>query len=362
MQEKCPHCKQFFQIDKATKWLIDRAVQNNLKDIIINCTVCNKQVTLALRQPASGAADEKNKYIGPCKINSAAEVPHNDNKTLHPPEVNVVGWQQPNRYLVTVASAVNFLSGTIAQNESELLWEVHSSAVPSDQILLKQLSKKVIAQDSQMKAFSTILDIANEPATALHFRINAEGCLTALLNAGAIQKQWNGIKFAQLQEHILNNPWLPEVIKGFDEEYADFLKSVQRNPLYYLFFLPTGKMERDCREPRSLGANWQRLSQLFAPHFVDFAPYYTTEVGAGHVDVHLQTRADTQWLMPEFEKLFQEKYAAPTQLPLAYNFYLEGQYRFLDKGLLQNGKILIKEQANDHFFTTNQYTFNLLNE
>ncbi|MBO9618111.1 MAG: hypothetical protein J7539_03660 [Niabella sp.] len=250
MQEKCPHCNQIFQLDAATKWLVERAVQNKLKDINITCTACNKQVLLPLGQPPVGLPDKKEQFIRPA----------------------AVSWQGQKRYRVTVASAVNFLSGTIAQNESELLWELRCSPAAPDQLMLQQLSKKIIVQDSQMKAFNLILDIANEPAAALHFRVNREGGLATLLNADAIEKHWTGTKFDKLQEHLLTNPWLEEVIKGFDEEYRDFFKSVQRNPLYYLFFLPTGKMERSSAGARPLAVSWQRLSQLFAPHFIDLEP------------------------------------------------------------------------------------------
>lgn len=264
-------------------------------------------------------------------------------------------------YDIHIKTTVIFLGREISENETAMQWNVDFNTPQHGYLNKKETGRKSSGSFPEIKIVSTVLGALNEASDNLLFRLDSTGGIEAVVNNNEVQKRWKAIKEERLTTEALNIPELAAMFKVCDEEFADLHTSLQDNLLYTLFFIPTGKIAQSKDETFTYLSDNKVLSQFFQPAFIPYSLQYHATEEDGNIKLHLISNTDKEQLMPQFEKTFKEKYAEISQIPQDFDYTIEGYYQYSNEGLLQQGKIFVREQVNLNCFYTATYEFKLIN-
>ncbi|MGE8552531.1 MAG: LysM peptidoglycan-binding domain-containing protein [Chryseobacterium jejuense] len=269
--------------------------------------------------------------------------------------------QDSRLYDVHIKTSVIFLGREISENETTMQWHLDFNAPQHGYLNKKETGRKSGGSFPEIKIVSTVLGALNEASENLLFRLNSTGEIDAVVNNKEVQKRWKSLKEERLTAEAFNIPELTAMFKVCDEEFADLHTSLQNNILYTLFFIPTGKIALSKDETFAHLSDNKVLSQFFQPSFIPYSLQYHATEEDGNIKLHLISNIDKEQLMPRFEKPFKEKYAEISQIPQDFDYHIEGYYLYSKNGLLQQGRIFVREQVNLNCFYTATYEFKLIN-
>ncbi|MCS4304786.1 LysM domain-containing protein [Chryseobacterium sp. BIGb0232] len=269
--------------------------------------------------------------------------------------------QDSHSYDIHIKTNVVFLGKEISENETAMQWNLDFNTPKHGYVNKKETGRKSTGSFPEIKLVSTVLNALNEASDHLFFRLDPAGEIDAVMNNHEVQKRWKTIKAERLTNEAFNIPELKEMFKVCDEEFADLHTSLKNNLLYTLFFIPTGKMNLSGNETFADLSENKVLSQFFQPAFIPYSLQYHAAEEDGSIKVHLAGGTDKEGLSPQFENSFKEKYAEISQIPLDFDYNIEGYYLYSIEGLLQQGRIFVREQVNLNCFYTATYEFKIIN-
>lgn len=264
-------------------------------------------------------------------------------------------------YDIHIKTAVIFLGREISENETAMQWHLDFNTPQHGYLHKKETGRKSTGSFPEIKLVSTVLGAMNEASDHLFFRLNSVGEIESVVNNREVQKRWKTLKEERLTTEAFNIPELTAMFKICDEEFADLHSSLKNNLLYTLFFIPTGKISLSRNETLVHLSDHKVLSQFFQPEFIPYSLHYHAAEEAESIKLHLIGSTDRERLLPRFEKLFREKYAEISQIPQDFDYNIEGYYQYSKDGLLQQGRIFVREQVNLNCFYTATYEFKIIN-
>lgn len=270
--------------------------------------------------------------------------------------------QESHEYEINIKTAVVFLGSKISNKETMLHWLLDFNMPQHGYLNRKEILRKSVKEFPHISLVDTLLDAMNDATNNLFFQLNIKGGIETVMNNYEVQKRWKAIKMERLKTLELNIPELTVMFRLCDEEFANLHASLQQNLLYNLFFLPVGKTSISHSEAFVHLSEHKVLSQFFQPLFIPYSLHYRrVKEDNDFTQVHLISKTNKKQTALQFEKSFKEKYAAISQMPLDFDYNIEGYYSYHDTGLLQQSKVFVRELVNQNCFYTAEYEFKLMN-
>lgn len=265
------------------------------------------------------------------------------------------------RYKIEISTSLYFMGKPISKNTTESKWQINYNDLDNS-ILVEVLDKNHVEVDGQIKPLLEIIDKINKTTDVLHLELNENKTIKKVINLEDVLKNWEKIKFDELKFYELEDDYFKLIVEAYDKEFSALSQSLEKNIFYQIFFYPQNNIQIPTNNYRKIEEKKHTISQLFPQQSIYYDLSYKTETESSDIKVICSAISSNKWNKNALEKEYKKNYTQLLDDPFQFEFTLDAKYIHDKNGVLKNGKIFIKEKANEQLFYISKYTISLLNE
>ncbi len=261
-------------------------------------------------------------------------------------------WYKEAEYAMRTRSYLTLGTGKANETQTEEIWTLQPGEF--NQLDLN-ISPKVYPQfDRQMKPFYDLLHSIEAVTRHLELQLGPDKTVSGIRNQEEIWHKWESVKEKEFKFLELINQNNKQVIDKYDQEIAQTGENLQHSLMYQLMFYP---FSEDQPQSGPFAAR-ETPSVLFPGELLTYASGYEINEAAAGYEMKVKGAAET--VPPQFAKRYEQEYKEMLNLPLEYDFSLEGSYSFNGESVLAEAVFHVKERLNDLMFYVCEYHIELL--
>lgn len=264
-------------------------------------------------------------------------------------------WYKNGKYSVNIKSYLTLGNGKANETETEQIWEISPGEYKHIDLLISET--EYIHFDSQMKPFYEILDKINTATYHLSLLLNEDKTIEQVENHQKILEKWEDIKRKELRFLQLIKDSYNEIISIYDKEFSRIDANIKSNLLYQIMFYPFPDAGINLQN-EGVFKDREILSVMFPGEKIVYASDYKLEENKNgyqlNVKGHLKSHTGN------FNEIYTEKFQKTLEIPLDYDFMLDGEYVYNEDSVLSEIVFHVKERLNDAMLYVCRYYIQLL--
>lgn len=264
-------------------------------------------------------------------------------------------WYKNGKYSVNIKSYLTLGNGKANETETEQFWEIFPGEYKHIDLRISDM--KYIHFDSQMKPFYEIVDKINTATNHLSLLLDDDKTIEQVENQKRILEKWEDVKRKELRFLQLVKDSYNEIIEIYDKEFGRIDLNIKNNLLYQIMFYPFPDIGVNLQEKGTF-KDREILSVMFPGEKIVYSSDYTLEENKDgyqlNVKGHLKEHSG------DFHEIYAKKFQKTLEVPLEYDFMLDGEYIYNKDSVLSEIVFHVKEKLNDAMLYVCRYHIQLL--
>lgn len=246
-------------------------------------------------------------------------------------------------------------AGKANETETEEIWKITLGEYKHIDLVISD--RKYIQFDSQMKPFYEILDKVNAATDHLSLLLDDDKTIEKVENQNEITEKWEDIKRKELRFLQLVKDSYNEIISIYDKEFSRIDTNIKLNLLYQIIFYAFPDVGVNLKKEGGF-EDRETLSTLFPGEKIDYSTRYTIEQTKDGYQLNIKGNLKNH--SGNFEEIYAKKFQHTLEIPLNYDFFIEGEYNYNNDSVLSEIIVHVKEQLNDKMLYVCRYHIQLI--